>query len=206
MDDYHCTEGKSHPAILPPSTTSRTHEKDLFLLLLLLSLVLGQVLIVGVVLGRQLIELGLLVLDHVLQHSVCTAALLFRALGAVGSQGIGQQTLQFAGIGRALALVHKAPEVVVEEAVGLEDLVQVDVIEAGCVGLLREHYTHDDREEAGQEEFHGDGTALAGRREGRKSIYLQHVSEVNLHIWIAPPPRRFVSNINNLQFSSAMRS
>lgn len=97
--------------------STKTKSNLLLLQLLQLGLVLGEVLVLGIVLGSQFIELGLLVLDHVLQDAVGASSLLLRALGAVGGQGIGQQTLEFAGVGRALSLVHQALEVVVEEAV-----------------------------------------------------------------------------------------
>lgn len=141
----------------------------LLLQLLQLSLVLGEVLVLGVVLGGQLVELGLLVVDHVLQDAVGSRPLLLGALGAVGGQGVGQQALQLAGIGGALSLVHQTPEVVVEQALRLEDLLQVDVVEAGRVGLLGQHGSDDHGEEASQEEFHGD---RAGGRGGGKGITL----------------------------------
>lgn len=94
------------------------YSKHLLLLQLVqLSLVLGQVLVLRIVLGRQLVELRFLVLDHMLQHSIGTRSLLFRALGAVGGQGVGQQALQFARVRCALSLVHETSEVVVEQTI-----------------------------------------------------------------------------------------
>ena len=47
-------------------------------------------------------------------------------------------TLELSGVGGAGSLFHQALEVVVEEALALEDLVQVDVVElAGVEGLRR---------------------------------------------------------------------
>jgi hypothetical protein len=54
---------------------------------------------------------------------------------AVTLEGIGQSAFQFIAIGSAFASFHQALEVVVQQAIGLQDFVQVDTIVFG--GVLR---------------------------------------------------------------------
>lgn len=112
-----------------------------------------QVDVLRVVLLLQLRPLGGLVVDEEAQHLVATVALGLTALAALGLQRIGQHALQLAAVGRALALVHHALEVVVEQAIGLQDLIQINAIVLGGV-LLRAG--SDARDQHGQNGQNGD--------------------------------------------------
>uniref|UniRef100_A0A182IJ37 Uncharacterized protein n=1 Tax=Anopheles atroparvus TaxID=41427 RepID=A0A182IJ37_ANOAO len=85
---------------------------------------------------EESIPLALAVVDQVVDHLVGAGLLLLAALGAIGQQGVGQDALQLVTVRGAAALVHQALEVVVEQAVRLQDLVQIDTIVLGGVLLL----------------------------------------------------------------------
>lgn len=75
---------------------------------------LGQVDVLGIVLGLERLPLGGTVIHQVLDNLVGSIALLLSALGAVRLQGVGQHSLQLATVWCALSLLHQALEVVIE--------------------------------------------------------------------------------------------
>lgn len=67
--------------------------------------------------------------------------LTFRAFGL---ECIGQCAFQLVAVGCALASFHQALEVVVQQAIRLQDLVQVDTIVLGGIcGLLSADHSED---------------------------------------------------------------
>lgn len=114
-----------------------------------------QVDVLRVVLLLQLRPLGGLVVDEEAQNLLAAVALRLAALAALGLQGVGQHALQLAAVGRALALIHHALEVVVEQAIRLQDLVQIDAIVLGGVLLRAGNGARDQHGQNGQNgDFH----------------------------------------------------
>ncbi|XP_055588976.1 uncharacterized protein LOC129741277 [Uranotaenia lowii] len=117
--------------------------------------VLVDVGVVGIVLGLQVLPLFGTVIDQVVQHLFGSGLLLLAALGTVGLQGIGQHLLKLVAVRGATALIHQTLVVVVEEAVRLQDLVQVDAVVLGGVFVLGGH--HGEQSECSyDEQFHLD--------------------------------------------------
>lgn len=103
--------------------------------------------LLGIVLGLQLLPLLGLVFDNVADDLVGVLALLLAALAALRLQGVRQGLLELPALRGALSVVHQALEVVSEEAVRLQDLVDVDVVVLGGVLILGgdQHQSKDDK-------------------------------------------------------------
>lgn len=130
--------------------------------------VLVDVHVLRVELLLQNLPLRRTVVDQVVDHADGTVLLLLCTLGAVRLQGLRQDSLQLVGIGGATALVQQALVVVVEQPIGLEDLVDVDAVVLGGVLVLGGD-GHDEQGK-GDEALH----VLAGeKREKRIILRLQ---------------------------------
>lgn len=113
--------------------------------------------VVRVLLLLQLFPLLGLLFDQVTDDTFGSSLLLFAAFkgkkmfrkrsarrvfgqltfAAFGFESVGQRAFQLVTVGRALASVHQALEVVVEQAIGLQDLIQVDaIVLCGVAGRL----------------------------------------------------------------------
>jgi hypothetical protein len=111
--------------------------------------------VVGVVFGLQGLPLFWLLLNQELDHTLSAVLLFLTALAALGQQGIGQAAFQFIAVGCATALIDQTLEVVGEQAVRLQDAVQVDVVILGGVLVVGGGHDGDQGEDC-YEVFHFD--------------------------------------------------
>lgn len=93
--------------------------------------------VVRVVLLSEDLPLLWLVVDEETDNAISSLALAFAAFGTVGLQRIRQHALQLSAVRGAFTGIQQALVVVVEQAVRLQDLFNVDVVEFGGVFVFR---------------------------------------------------------------------
>lgn len=87
---------------------------------------------------------------------------VFLTFCAIRFQCVGQSAFQFVAVWSAFASFHQALEVVVQQAVGLQDFVQVDTIVLGGVLLLSADNSEDNTN-GNDNEFHGFDSRKVGK-------------------------------------------